>query len=194
MKKSLGANPLVYPTPVWVIATYNKDDSTNVMTAAWGGICCSKPPCLSVSLREATLTHGNILRNKAFTVNIATQDFITEVDYFGISTGRNTDKLADTGLSSEKSKVINAPMIKEFPLNIECRLKDVVEIGLHTQFIGEIIDVKALPDILGEQDVPDVDLLNPVVFSPVVRKYHILGKTIGRAFDIGKKYRTKETK
>lgn len=193
MKKSLGANPLVYPTPVWVIATYNKDNSVNVMTAAWGGICCSKPPCLAVSLRDATYTHGNILRNKAFTVNIATREFITEVDYFGISTGRNTDKLADTGLTSESSKEVNAPMIKEFPLNIECRLKDVVEIGLHTQFIGEIIDVKAMESILGEQDVPDVDLLNPVVFSPVVRKYHVLGETIGRAFDIGKKFRQKKT-
>ncbi len=193
MKKSLGATPLVYPTPVWVIATYNQGNSVNVMTAAWGGICCSKPPCLAVSLREATYTHGNIMRNKAFTVNIATREFITEVDYFGISTGRNTDKLADTGLTSESSKEVNAPMIKEFPLNIECRLKDVVEIGLHTQFIGEIIDVKAMESILGEQDVPDVDLLNPVVFSPVVRKYHVLGETIGRAFDIGKKFRHKKT-
>ena len=193
MKKSLGANPLVYPTPVWVIATYNKDKTVNVMTAAWGGICCSKPPCLAVSLREATYTHGNILRTKAFTVNIATKDLINEVDYFGISTGRNTDKLADTGLTSENSTVVNAPLIAEFPLNIECRLKDVVEVGLHTQFIGEIIDVKALESILGEKDVPDVELLNPVVFSPVVRKYHVLGETIGRAFDIGKKFRSKES-
>lgn len=194
MKKSLGANPLVYPTPVWVIGTYNEDGSANVMTAAWGGICCSKPPCLAVSLREATQTHGNILRNKCFTVNIVTEQFITEADYFGISTGKNTDKFADTGLSVEKSNLVNAPMIKEFPLNLECRLKDVVEVGLHTQFIGEIIDVKAMEAILGEQDVPDVDLLRPVVFSPVVRKYHLLGETIGRAFHIGKQFRTKENK
>jgi flavin reductase (DIM6/NTAB) family NADH-FMN oxidoreductase RutF len=113
------------------------------------------------------------------------------VDYFGISTGKNTDKLADTNLSMEKSNVVNAPMIKEFPLNIECRLKDVVEIGLHTQFIGEIMDVKALESILGEKDVPDVALLDPVVFSPVVRKYHTLGKTVGNAFDLGKKFRKK---
>lgn len=194
MKKSLGANPLVYPTPVWVIATYNQDETINVMTAAWGGICCSKPPCLAVSLREATLTHGNILRTNGFTVNIATQEFITEADYFGISTGRNTNKLADTGLTYDRSSVVHAPMIKEFPLNIECKLKDVVEIGLHTQFIGEIIDVKAEESILGEKDVPDVDLLKPVVFSPVVRKYHLVGDTIGRAFDIGKKFKCKEDK
>ena len=191
MKKSLGANTLVYPTPVWVIGTYNEDKSVNVMTAAWGGICCSKPPCLAVSLREATHTHGNILRNKAFTVNIATRELITEVDYFGISTGKNTDKLADTGLSMEASNVVDAPMIQEFPLNIECRLKKVVEVGLHTQFIGEIIDVKALESILGEKNVPDVEALDPVVFSPVVRKYHTLGQTIGKAFDIGKKFRKK---
>ncbi|MDA3970176.1 MAG: flavin reductase family protein [Desulfobulbaceae bacterium] len=194
MKKSLGPNPLVYPAPVWVIGTYNEDGSANIMTAAWGGICCSKPPCLAVSLREATQTHTNILRTKAFTVNIVTEQFLEEADYCGISTGRNTDKFADTGLTSERSTVVDAPMIKEFPLNLECRLKDVVEVGLHTQFIGEIIDVKALESILGEQDVPDVDLLHPVVFSPVVRKYHSLGETIGRAFDIGKKFRRKENK
>jgi flavin reductase (DIM6/NTAB) family NADH-FMN oxidoreductase RutF len=108
MKKSLGANPLVYPTPVWVIGTYNPDGSANVMTAAWGGICCSKPPCLAVSLREATQTHGNILRNKSFTVNIVTEQFIPEADYFGISTGKNTDKFADTGLSVEKSSLVDA--------------------------------------------------------------------------------------
>ncbi|PLX46716.1 MAG: flavoredoxin [Desulfobulbaceae bacterium] len=162
------------------------------MTAAWVGMCCSKPPCLAVSLREATLTHGNIMRTKAFTVHIGTEKLAMETDYFGISTGRVTDKLADTGLTTTASKAVEAPLIEQYPLIIECRLQQVVEVGLHTQFIGEIIDVKADKAILGEKDLPDVDLLKPLVFSPVTRKYHGLGKTVGRAFQIGKKFKTKE--
>lgn len=191
MKESLGANTLVYPTPVWVIGTYNEDGSANAMTAAWGGMCCSKPPCLAVSLREATLSHGNITRNKAFTVHIGTENLIAETDYFGISTGRVTDKLADTGLTASKSDTVNAPLIEEFPLILECRLKQVVEIGLHTQFVGEIIDVKADKAILGEKDLPDVELLRPLVFSPVLRKYHGVGSYAGKAFEIGKKFKNK---
>ena len=156
MKKSLSANTCVYPTPVWVVGTYGKDDQPNVMTAAWGGVCCSKPPCVAVSLREATLSHGNIIRSKAFTINIGTEKFATEVDYFGISTGHNVDKFAATGLTPESSTCVNAPFIAEFPLVLECRLMKIVEIGLHTQFIGEIIDVKAEESILGEKDMVDI--------------------------------------
>ncbi len=192
MKESLGANTLVYPTPVWVIGTYNDDGSANAMTAAWGGICCSKPPCLAVSLREATRSHGNINRNGAFTVHIGTEKLIAETDYFGISTGRVTDKLADTGLKAEKSDMVNAPLLNEFPLILECRLKQIVEIGLHTQFIGEIMDVKADKDILGEKDLPDVELLRPLVFSPVLRHYHGIGELVGQAFNIGKKFKNKD--
>jgi flavin reductase (DIM6/NTAB) family NADH-FMN oxidoreductase RutF len=192
MKESLGANTLVYPTPVWVIGTYNEDGSANVMTAAWGGICCSKPPCLAVSLREATLTHSNIMRAKAFTVHIGTEKLVAETDYFGISTGRMTDKLADTGLTLGKSDTVDAPLVEEFPLILECSLQQVVEIGLHTQFIGEILDVKADKAILGDKDLPDLELLRPLLFSPVIRKYHGIGNLVGQAFQIGKKFKTQK--
>ncbi len=191
MKKSLSANTLVYPTPVWVIGTYGEKDEANVMTAAWAGICCSKPPCVAVSLREATYSHGNIIRNKAFTVNIATEQYAAEVDYFGISTGRKVDKPATCGLTPVKSELVAAPFIKEFPLILECGLLKVVEIGLHTQFIGEIMDVKCDEEIIGDQDVPDIEKLRPLVFSPVSRRYHGVGDFIGDAFSMGKKYRKK---
>jgi flavin reductase (DIM6/NTAB) family NADH-FMN oxidoreductase RutF len=189
MKESLGANTLVYPTPVWVIGTYNEDGGANVMTAAWGGICCSKPPCLAVSLREATLSHCNIMRNKAFTVHVGTERLMAQTDYFGISTGRMTDKLADTGLTATKSEVVDAPLVEAFPLILECRLQQVVEIGIHTQFIGEIIDVKADRVILGDKNLPDVELLRPLLFSPVLRHYHGIGNLVGQAFQVGKKFK-----
>lgn len=189
MKKSLGAGPLVYPTPVFVVATYDMEDKPNVMTAAWGGVCCSKPPCVAVSLREATYTHGNIMERKAFTINIGSKKLVNEIDYFGISTGRNANKLDITGLKVEASKVVDAPYVDEFPLVLECRLKEVVEIGLHTQFIGEVVDVKADEDIVGDNDIIDIEKLQPLLFSPVGRKYHGVGEMVADAFAAGKVYR-----
>lgn len=191
MKKSLGPNTLVYPTPVWVIGTYDQNGKANVMTAAWAGICCSKPPCIAVSLREATYTHGSIMARKAFTVNVGVEKYAAEVDYFGLSSGRSIDKFAAAGLTAVKSDVVDAPCVAEFPLVLECRLLQIVEIGLHTQFIGEIIDVKADEEILGENSIPDIALLKPLIFSPGGRRYHGVGHMIGEAFALGKRLRDK---
>ena len=91
MKKSVGARPFVYPTPVFVVGTYDKDGRPNVMTAAWGGICCSKPPCVTISLRKATYTYGNIMENRCFTISIPSQEYLKEVDYFGIASGKKEE-------------------------------------------------------------------------------------------------------
>lgn len=111
------------------------------------------------------------------------------MDYFGISTGRKVDKFAVTGLTPERSASVNAPFIVEFPLVLECRLLKIVEIGLHTQFIGEIIDVKAEESILDKKDMVDIEQLKPLVFSPVIRKYHGIGSLVGDAFSMGKSLR-----
>lgn len=186
MKKSFGSKTLVYPTPVWVIGTYDKAGKPNVMTIAWGGICCSSPASVAVSMRKATYTHGNIVERKAFTVNVASEAFAKEADYFGIVSGRDTDKFAATGLTPVKSELVDAPYIKEFPMVIECKLINIVEIGLHTQFIGEIIDVKADESVLNEKGLPDIEKVRPVIFSPETRAYHGVGRYIGDAFSIGK--------
>lgn len=186
MKRSLGARTLIHPTPVLVIGTYGKDGKANVMTAAWAGICCSAPPCVGVSLRKVTHTYGNIMERRAFTVNVPSEDYAKQVDYFGIVSGKDVDKLSKTGLTPVKSEFVDAPYIKEFPLILECRLLDTVEIGLHTQFIGEILDVKAEGDVLGEDGLPMIEKVRPVTFAPESRSYHGVGKTIGIAFSIGK--------
>ena len=92
MKKSLGARTIIYPTPVLVIGTYDKDGKANVMTAAWAGICCSAPPCVGVSLRKATYTYGNIMERRAFTVNVPSEDHAKQADFFGIASGRDMNK------------------------------------------------------------------------------------------------------
>ncbi len=186
MKESIGAKTIIYPTPVLVIGTYDKDGRPNAMTAAWAGICCSAPPCVGVSLRKATYSYGNIMERKAFTVNLPSESYAREADYFGIASGRDEDKLSRSGLTPVRSDIVDAPFIKEFPLVLECRLLQTVEIGLHTQFIGEIMDVKAEEGILGDDDLPDIEKVKPMSFVPESRKYYGIGRLIGKAFSIGR--------
>ena len=186
MKKSLGAKIIVGATPVWVVGTYDKDGRPNIMTAAWAGVCCSDPPCIGVALRKATYTYGSIVEKKAFTVNVGTVPYAKEVDWFGIASGKDTDKFAKSGLTAVKSELVDAPYIQEFPLILECRLRNSIEIGLHTQFIGEIIDVKADESVLDEKGVPAIDKVSPFLFNPETRSYYKVGDFLGKAFFIGK--------
>ncbi|WP_048190545.1 flavin reductase family protein [Methanobacterium sp. SMA-27] len=185
MKKSIGAKTIVYPTPVFIIGTYDKKGNPNAMAAAWGGISCSIPPCVSISLREATYTHGNITGKEAFTVNIPSENYIKESDYFGFTSGRNEDKFKKTGLTPVKSKLVDAPYIEEFPLILECKLVQRVELGLHTQFTGEIIDVKVDEKFLVDGN-PDIELIKPFLYDPSFRAYYGIGKRLGSAFSIGR--------
>lgn len=186
MKKSLGAKTIVPTTPVWVVGTYDQEGKPNVMTAAWGGVCCSQPPCIYVSLRKATYTYGNIVERKAFTVSIPSESYAKEADYCGMTSGKTVDKFAVTGLTPVKSDVVDAPYVKEFPLIIECKVIKIVEIGLHTEFVGEIMDVKADTSVLNEKSLPDIEKVNPIIWNPSEMTYHKIGKAIGQAFSIGK--------
>ncbi|MCA1987970.1 MAG: flavin reductase family protein [Desulfarculus sp.] len=186
MLQSLGAKPMMFPTPVWVVGSYDAQGKPNLMTAAWCGICCSKPPCLNVSLRKATYSHGNIIARKAFTLSAPSVSQAREADYVGMVSGRDRDKFQATGLTPQASQVVDAPYAAEFPLVAECRLAQVVELGLHTMFVGEIVDLKADTAVLDAQGRPDMTKLAPFVFAPEVREYFAVGQSIGKAFAIGK--------
>ncbi|MCK5242408.1 flavin reductase family protein [bacterium] len=186
MKRSLGAQTLLYPTPVLVIGTYSQDGKPNAMTVAWGGICSSDPPSVAISVRPARLTYENIRARKAFTVNIPSVTYANEADFFGVAPGRNKDKFAATGLIPVKSELVDAPYIQEFPLILECSLLHTFDLGAHTQFVGEILDVKAEDKVLNHQGHPDVALVNPFVYCPDNNmNYHSIGKIIGRSFSMG---------
>jgi len=186
MKKSLGPKTILYPTPVLIIGTYDSQEKPNLATVAWGGICCSVPPCIAISMRKATYTHGNIMERKAFTVNILSENMTKEADYYGIVSGRNKDKFAETNITPQKSDLVDAPYGQEFPLVLECKLLKVIEIGLHTQFIGEIMDIKAEESVLDSSGFPDIGKIKPFFFDPVRREYLGTGKKLGKGFSIGK--------
>lgn len=192
-KASMGSQPLVFPTPAWVIGTYDKDHRPNIATAAWGGVCCSKPPCVSVSFREATYTHGNIKARQAFCVCIGSTDHVAETDYAGIVSGRDTDKFAAAGLTPVKSDLVDAPYIHEFPMVVECRLKTTVELGLHTQFVGEILDVKVDKSLVGPNGLPELEEVSPLVFAPRTRRYYAVGERLSDGFKVGKKIQEGKT-
>jgi len=189
MKKSIGAQTIVYPTPVFVVGSYDKESRPNVMTAAWGGICCSSPPCVTVSLRKATYSYGNIVEREAFTVSIPSEKHVKEADYFGIASGKKTDKFSATGLTPVKSELVDAPYVEEFPFVLECKLRYTFEIGLHTQFVGEILDVKVEQAVLGDKGLPDIEKIRPIVFAPQNQEYYGFGPFLGKAFSIGKNIR-----
>jgi flavin reductase (DIM6/NTAB) family NADH-FMN oxidoreductase RutF len=187
MKKSLGAKTIVYPTPVFIVGTYDQAGKPNVMAAAWGGICCSRPPCVAVSLRKATYTYGNIVARKAFTISIPSEAYVVEADHFGVASGRDEDKFSVTGLTPVRSDLVDAPYVGEFPFVVECKLLHTIEIGLHTQFIGEVVDIKAEASALGEDGSPDIEKVRPITFAPGNRAYYGVGEFLGEAFSIGRR-------
>jgi flavin reductase (DIM6/NTAB) family NADH-FMN oxidoreductase RutF len=186
MKKSLGARTLAYPTPVWLVGTYDAEGKPNIMTAAWAGICCSKPPCVSVSLRKATYSYGNIVAKQSFTINIPSETHVKEADYVGIASGRDVDKFARVKFTPAESDLVDAPYVAECPLILECKLIHTLEIGLHTLFVGEIMDVKADEEVLGDKGFPDIEKVKPIIFGPEIRTYHGIGRYLGQAFAVGK--------
>jgi flavin reductase (DIM6/NTAB) family NADH-FMN oxidoreductase RutF len=188
MKKSLGAKIIVGATPVWIVGTYDAAGNPNIMSAAWAGVCCSEPPCVAVSLRKATYSYGSIIQRKAFTVNVPSAQYLREADYAGIASGKDIDKFAKMKFTPVKGEFVDAPYIQEFPLVIECKLLHTIEIGLHTQFIGEIMDVKAEEEILGDKQLPLQEKINQFVFSPGTRTYYNVGEFLEKAFSAGKEF------
>ncbi|MBW4056234.1 MAG: flavin reductase family protein [Proteobacteria bacterium] len=187
MKRSAGAKTLLFPTPVLMVGTYDQSGKPNLMNAAWGGICCSQPPCVAVSLRKATYSHACIVDRKAFTIGIACESRVAEADCVGIVSGRDVDKFDITGLTPVRSELVDAPYAAEFPVVLECRLLHVVEIGLHTQFIGEILDVKADTDVFGDDGQLDIMKIKPLLYDTSNKGYHSVGPLVANAFSVGKK-------
>lgn len=184
MKKSLGAKTIAYPAPVFIVGSYDAEDKPNAMNAAWGGICCSAPPCVNVSIRKARQTYENIMIKKAFTINIPSAKYVKEADYFGIATGKNVNKFEATSLTPVRSELVDAPYIEEFPLVIECKLLQSIELGIHTQFIGQIMDVK-IDESMHEDGIPNLEKLDPIIFAPALSTYWNLGEKLGKAYSLG---------
>ncbi len=183
MKKSFGPKPYIYPQPVLIIATYNEDGTANAMNAAWGGVCDYSK--ISMILDKNHKTVKNILKRKAFTVSIADLPRMIQADYFGIASGNDTpDKVKKAGLSYTKSSMVDAPVIEEFPLTLECELISYDE--KTERVIGEVVNTLIDETILTDDKV-DLNKFKPITFDSVNHHYVSLGEKEGNAFSDGKK-------
>ena len=150
MKRFLGVKTLAMPSPVSAVGNYAAAGTPNLMAVARGATCCSKPPAVSVSLRKATYKHAWVVRRRAFTVNIPSVVCAGAADLVGAFSGLGDgDSCAAAGLTAVPSDLVDAPHVREFPLNPECRLVDSLQLGRHMLFVGEIVDVKADEEVLG---------------------------------------------
>ncbi len=183
MRKNFGHKTYMYPLPVLIIGTYGDDGTPDAMNAAWGGI--SDYNQVALCLSESHKTTRNILKRKAFTVSMADAAHVAECDYVGMVSGNDVkDKFAKAGFHATKSEFVDAPVIDELPMTLECRLVKVNEDGL---IIGEIVNVSAEESILGADGKIDPAKFTPITFDPVNNVYIKLGEACGKAFGEGKK-------
>ena len=184
MRKNFGAKPMCYPMPVYIIATYNTDGTPNAMNAAWGGISEDKE--ISICVDDSHKTAENLIARGAFTVSMATEEYLAACDYVGIVSGNKVpDKFHRAGFHEWKSQFVDAPLIAELPMALECRVK-----SYDTQtcrLVGEIVNVCADESVLGDNGKIDPRKLRPITYDPVNHKYLALGAVVGNAFQDGKK-------
>ncbi len=188
MKKQLGPQALVFPMPALLVGTFAEDGTPGAMTAAWAGVCCQKPVCVGVAVRHNRLTFTNIERKKAFTLNTPRTSQVVEVDYLGIVSGaKEPGKLAIAGIETKAGERVDAPILVDCPVNLECRLVESVALGTHTWFVGEVLEAHVDEALLLENGVIDIEAFDPLVYVTSVSEYRGLGKPVGKAFSIGKK-------
>lgn len=181
MRKDFRAKPWMYPLSVLIVGSYDEDGNADAMNAAWGGIYNANHVVLCLSAGHKTTK--NIKAKGAFTVSFADAAHVTEADYAGLASANDTpDKMKKAGFTTQKSSFVDAPIICELPMALECRLTKVNEDG---NIIGEIVNVSADESILGEDGKIEVEKLKPIAFDPVHNVYHVLGEKVGNAFADG---------
>ena len=182
MRKNFGPKPMCYPMPVYIIATYGADGTPNAMNAAWGGI--SEDTQISICISADHTTTENILLRKAFTVSMATAQYMAACDYVGIVSGnKEPDKFAKAGFHAAKSEFVDAPLIDELPMAVECKL--ISYDPKDCRLVGEIVNVSADEAVLGENGKVDVKKLRPITYDPMNHHYLALGEKVGQAFHDG---------
>lgn len=183
MRKNFGAKPILYPQPVFIIASYDEDGTANAMNAAWGGI--SEINQITMCIDDTHKTTKNILAKGAFTVSMATADYVTECDYLGIVSGNDVaNKLEKCGFHTVKSSFVDAPIIEELPMTVECKLISYDKESCC--MIGEVINVSADESVLTDGKI-DPAKLRPITYDGMNHAYLVLGEKVGNAFSDGKK-------
>jgi flavin reductase (DIM6/NTAB) family NADH-FMN oxidoreductase RutF len=167
----------LFPCPVVLVTCLDSTGAPNIITLAWVGIVSSKPPTIGLGIRPSRYSHKLIENSKEFVVNVPSTKIVRETDYCGVTSGKDYDKFSKTKLTQEKADKINAPLIRECPINMECILKDVIPLGTHDLFLGEIVQVHIDQDVLDEKG--NVEFTKALPFTYNLGEYWSLNKKIG---------------
>ena len=189
-KVSIGPQALIYPMPALLVGV-NVDDKPNFMTVAWGGIADSEPPMISVAIQHHHYTLKGIRQNLTFSVNVSSSDLIKETDYCGIISGSKVNKVEVCQFSVFYGKLKDAPLIEQCPVNLECRVVHILDLGSHSLVIGRIEETYVSESCLTDGK-PDVDKIKPIIYSKgTARQYRAFGDVVAKAFSIGRELKPK---
>ena len=192
-RKNFSDKAVITPLPAIMIATWDENENPDVMMAAWGGQCGPKHITFELSAHKTT---DNIRLKKAFTISFATKDDIVQSDYFGIvSANDEPDKVKKAGFTISRSPNVDAPIINEYKLTLECRAIEIEETSLNeTRVVGEVVNMSADESILDEEGNIDLSKLQPVIFDSAKNEYRVVGAKVGTAWGSGKAIQKREVK
>lgn len=190
MTKDFGVKPYLFPMPTYMIATYNEDDSVDVMMMAWGGICAENMVALNLEAEHKTV--ANIESRKAFTLSVPGTDKLKESDFLGIATANKmADKFERCGLHAVKSERVDAPIVTEYPLTLECEVVEMQNQPYGLRVLGKIVNVIADEKVLDESGKIDAGKLNAFAFDQMRNGYYAIGEKVGQAWNSGVEYMKK---
>lgn len=181
--RNLGSEGELFPQSVFIIASYGEDGTPNAMNAAWAGECSRKEICFNIGDHKTT---ENIVKRGAFTVSPADAAHVVEADYFGIATGKKVDKAAASGMTFTKSEFVDAPVIEEFPLTMECEVTEIQGDADGCRVVGRVVNTRVDERILGEDGRVDFSKFKPLVYDSARTVYHVVGEEVGGAWKVGK--------
>ncbi|MDH4223006.1 MAG: flavin reductase family protein [candidate division Zixibacteria bacterium] len=170
-KKKLKPQTLLIPLPAVMVSCKWGNNKPNIITASWVGIACSEPPMISLAIRKSRHSHSIIQKSGEFVVNLTTEKLLEETDFCGSYSGKNMDKFEKTGLTPEVGSVVSAPLIKECPINLECQVKHIIELGSHDLFIADIVASHADEEYLDAKDRPDLNKFKPLIYCTKAQEY-----------------------
>lgn len=176
-KQSWKPGNMLYPLPAVMVSVSDGKGKDNIITVAWAGTVCTNPPMVSISIRPERFSYEMIRRTGEFVINLTTEKLAFATDFCGVRSGRDTDKFKETGLTRERADIVKAPMIKESPVSIECRVKDIKELGSHHMFLAEVVAVHADEEYMDERNRFDLNRARPIVYSH--GEYLATGRKIG---------------
>jgi flavin reductase (DIM6/NTAB) family NADH-FMN oxidoreductase RutF len=171
------AGNMLYPLPAVMVSSQRQGEKPNIITIAWTGTICTNPAMVYISVRPGRLSYDIIKETKEFVINLSTKKLVKAVDYCGVKSGRDVDKFKEMKLTPVSAEAVNAPLILESPVNIECRVKQIVELGSHDMFIAEVLGVHADPSYINQKGKFELSKSEPIVYSH--GEYYGLGELMG---------------